>query len=352
MPLGVMGVSDTFLESASHAEFTDSIGKVSQSPNVVIPVPTYYGYWPSFRESTLNALSTAAAAGSYIAPEYVRHRVNGAFVSDVTAVGGEATPGRLFEVDSISAGDTYEIDIWYRHTIPANLRWSLAKYLVYIPTTRTSNSSRRAVYHNNESGAEVMPAGGRFSTYQPVVRMQNVNFSTAFNSTLHTYNVTVAGHTGWTLHDGSDGPHKMIATDGWNVSIVPNQVWWTRNTPTGWCEQVRVFWGQERPYIELTMGTAYCSANSLLTPAKLYYTPSGSAYRTSVSSPDLGTINLIPAGNFNQSGSTTFDLVEWSQVRPFKVNYGPQEISDGRKTGVIPVIAEAPTTVTVTRTTQ
>ena len=347
--LGAMAVIDTFLVAASHAQFEDSIAKLI---NIAVPVQCQrrIAAVNDFAETTLEAIApTVQASGGDIrlSVAYLRHRVNGSAVgtlqtvspNDITSTGVVFTGRECAVITPIVAGDTYELDVWYKiQYVPAmNMPTNSGKVCYYIPTTRVSSGTRRR------------KANGANNDSFPWVILENVNYSPNFSRSEHTYNITLNGHAGWTLKDGSNGPHKMIGTGGWTFQSVDGYLKWKAPSTTDWVSEIELKYDREIPHISLKLGAEFAAI--LPGREKLYYRPANSGdYNTQTVSTDEGTINHAPCGVFNQGGSTTFNLVTWSTLVDPTASYGTY--NDGRKSGgLLPTYIEVPTTITLSRTT-
>lgn len=329
-PFGSMAVSEKLLASASHGEPSEGYLLVLHSGNLVGSQAEWTGW------ATLNAISANAYLFCTYRVAAIQHRVNGSAVDSlkVNPPTG-AFVGTDWRVD-IGSGDSYELDVWYeiKYTKNPFATPMPGKCCLVIPQTRVFNGSRR-------------PTGPTPTAWRPQMRFQNVNWNTAFDQLIHTFSVTIAGHAGWTLKGGSDGPHPMITDDGWVVQFHPGMIVWTAPTSHQWVKAITITWSQEIAYITLTpkgllLAALGWSGNNAHT---IKYRPRNSGdYRSSTSSTDHGSITHSPCGVFNQSGSTTWDIVSKSQGE------GASKL-DGY-TGLPSTFAELPLTFTTSRVSQ
>lgn len=344
-PTGSVGISEKLLPSTWHAEFDGGIVDIG-GPNEgdwrLRPRTCIGNSASDYVESTLEAIAPSTQAWQYEGSSKtfpvlwsiyaIQHRING------SAVGSVITDPTLSDwLLSVSPGDLYEIDIWYKIYVVGylNLPNSPGKACMYIPTTLVSNSSRRHLH-----------APGHY------LRFHNVNFSRYFNYQEQTYQITIAGHGGWTLKDGSDGPHKMISSSQWVASIQNGQIVWNKMIDDSYIAGIRLTWDQEHAQIAVRAGQ---SVSSSCTGAIYRIAHDGSHYRSSTTSTDYGTATHAGTGLFDQAGTTVFSLVSWSteggQIQTGYPSFvHSAEAKYGRVLTLLPVWL--PTTITVTRVLQ
>jgi hypothetical protein len=316
----------TLLVSGSHAEFRDGHADLTGRPlPILCPWNTLVdGVWPPNLQS-ISALP-AWANSTFCTIHAARHYVNGVAVGPT-----EINPGPDFWRFAVAEGDEYYLDVWYRIYSTTNTQTGPGKACAFIPLTRVSDGSRmiRTQVNSNLS-------------WLPNLTFSNVDFSPAFNYKEQTFQITIAGHTGWTLKDGTDGPHKMLTDTPWTAVIQNGFIRWIAPGSHYYVKRFDFNWAQEIPYLYL-YGTENLTAHS----GPLIYKPrSDGTYRSSTVATGIGTINHAPMGRFAQSGTTTFDLVPWSNLPYVAANM------DGFKSGLIPTSPLLPSTITVTRTTQ
>lgn len=327
---GTMGFSSTVLPASHFVTWQQGFAELA-----VLPLWNQgFGVYPGSRgtEVTLNALS----ANSLMTPRLVeihaiRHRVNNAAVGTLQM----QPPINRKTTDAwrvnLSPGDTYGIDVWYRLYTPnsASMPTTSGKAFWYIPTTRVTGGSRR-------------PFGNTQNL--PVAAFRNADFSAAFNYREHTYNITISGHTGYTLKDGSDGPHKMVSGGGWIAVIQNGRISWEKAVNDGHIWKIVFDWYRECPHVEIWPGPL----NTISSSAVCFYRPSTSGYRTTTSATGIGTITHAPAASINQAGTT--DFFQCPTMFPVTVPF--EQFREGR-TGVPPAIQTSiPSMITLTRTTQ
>lgn len=338
---GTIGLINKLLPTGHFADYPNGFAELLENPDVMYPQSSNSFTW---RESALQALAptvqpSIAGPGATVAA--IRHRVNGTAVGALTLnpIGSRyATDVWRF---SISKNDSYSIDIWYRlRMFPQSLA-APTKACIYIPTSRVSNGSRR-----------VLPS----LPMLPVAIFQNVNFSPAFNFQDQTYSVTTAGHSGWTLKDGSNGPHRMVTGGGWVASIGNGEIHWKYTPGNGYCNAIVYRWNREIPHVEFYPGPLSSTWGGYPggTPVFIYRSTSSVGYLTGSNSTDFGPLSHIDAGNISQAGSTTFALQMIADAVPniFAGNYN--EPSFPEAFDLVPIFAAAhiPTSITLTRVDQ
>lgn len=331
--LGRMAISQKILASASHGAPAEGY-LVAWVPSQLIGYPSNWSGW-----ATLAGISGNGVLGSTYRIAAIQHRVNGVAVGSLQlSPPSSPTVGEAWRV-SISSGDTYEIDIWYEIKYTANPYLSpiAGKCCLVALQTLVSNGSRRP------------PLSGMPTGWRPQIQFRNVNWNTAFDRLIHTYNITIAGHVGWTLKGGSDGPHKMITGDGWVANIGSGGIRWTAPSSHQYVESFLIDWTTEIPRISLKPKDLLLAALGWSGWAGhvISYRPRNSGdYRESTVGSDWGAtaINSAPCGVFSQSGSTTWDLVGKSTTEG-------QVFLDGYR-GFVSTIADLPLTITTSRTSQ
>ena len=342
---GTIGISDKLLPSGHFAEYPNGFAELLE-----FPFPpgcrrstTAVNVW---LESALQAISPGteiSATGPTISIAAIRHRVNGTAVGSLTLdPPGSRWATTAWRFDLVE-GDSYAIDIWYRFRIFAQQLFQPTKACAYIPTTRVSNGSRR-----------VLPT----ILFAPVAVFQNINYSPAFNFAEQTYSVTVSGHSGWTLKDGSDGPHKMISSGSWSAGIGNGEIVWKFVPANGYCDAIVFRWNREQPHVEFYPGPLHSSwGGSASATSPLIFRPAAAGYRTSTTSTDFSTLGHIDAGTINQAGSTTYNLVQSITDARANIISGsyfepefPEAFEFGAGVGILN--EDVPTSITLTRVNQ
>ena len=342
---GFYPVSDKLLPSGHFAAFENGFCQLDAFA---------FGCSPEiFRFAALQAIApTVPPSATYngVVVHAIRHRVNGSPVGSLIM---NPIANRSLTTDwrfNIAQGDTYEIDAWLRFTIPSQNTTSPTKAAVLVPQYRVFNSSRR-----------ITSAIANFGPFNPLARFSNINFSPNFNYQEQTYQVTISGHTGWTLKGGSNGPHKMVTGDGWIAAIGNGSIIWKYTAANGKCNMIVFWWNREIPHVEFYPGPTHSAwEGATVNTSPLIYRPTAAAgYRTNVSSTDFGTLGIINQGTINQAGTTTFDLVqEITNARPnlgsggvvFRSAEFPDALEFGAGVGVLN--ADVPTSITLTRVNQ
>lgn len=340
---GFYGLSDELLPSGHFAEFAN--GFCQLEPFVFCGTPDI------FRFASLQAIAptVSQSAAHTFSIHAIRHRINGSAVGSLilNPVGNRSltTDWRF----SIAQGDTYEIDVWLKFQILAQNANSSTKAVIMVPQYRIFNSSKR-----------ITSPIGVFGPFNPLATFSNINFSPDFNYREQTYEVTIAGHTGWTLKGGSDGPHKMISGDGWTAIIGNGSIVWKNNAANGKCNMINVWWDREIPHVELYPGPTHSGwEGAVQNTSPLIYRPAAAGYRTNVNSTDFGALGIINQGTIDQAGTTTFSLVQ--EITNAGPNIGsgglvfgsaefPDALEFGASTGILN--ADVPTSITLTRVSQ
>ena len=344
---GTLGIVNKLLPTGHFAEYPSGFAEL-YTTLVASPCRLRQGFTNTWTEAALQAISPTtqiSGSGPQITVAAIRHRVNG------TAVGtlqlnppGNRSVTNAWRFDLVE-GDTYAIDIWYRFRIlPEQFATWQTRACAYIPTTLVSNGSRR-----------YLPTLASL----PVATFRNVNFSPAFNFKEQTYQVTVSGHTGWTLKDGSDGPHKMVTAGNWSAGIGNGQIVWRYNPQNSYCNAIVFRWDREYPTLEFYPGPSHSMwAGSRGSTPPLIFRPAAAGYRTNTTSTDFSTLGHIDAGTFTQSGTTTFNLVQLiTDAVPAFLSDGtilepsyPEAFDFGAGVGILN--PDIPTTITLTRVSQ
>jgi len=356
----VMGIHDKLLQTNSHAVF-QSDRMTHSDPQFLSLLPIHpYGAThaaSTWLESTLEAIQPTyqRLGNSYVSvtPYRVQHYVN------ASASGAlHSTSTAWQHVDSVALNDGYYFDVWWRiqYTPRPNLPATPGRTCPYLPTTKASSGTRRFVYQYTSANR------GKGRSWIPFVRLRNLDYSPEFSYQEQTYQITINGHTGWTLHLGSNTAILKTGT-GVTAAIGGGQITWTvDNThPTyQWVRQIVLKWDQEIPTLTITAGTSMLEAMAIDDGAHflgVQYSPSDSSdYRESVAQTDYGTINVGPAGTFTQDGTTTFDLIPWSATvgTPLAFQTLRGLYSNTAANALLPAFPDPaiPTSVTVTRVSQ
>lgn len=299
---GVLAIDPKLLRSPSHGEFTGGKAYVytqfgleqtrSRQDNIF-----------AWMETTLNAISTAkpltSAASVSSSIHALQHRINGVAVGDLVLRPAAPTSDTRMRID-ISPDDVYSCDVWYRLRYQPSLNQGTEtkKGCWYLPTTKVSNGSKR----RRSAGVPNGPGGIRFG---------NVDWTPAFNRLEQSYRVTVSGHTGWTLQDGSDGPHVMVKNSrGFGgPNSFGGAAFYPENQSHPYVRGIWLVASCECPFAIVFTGPSCSKPNSRL----LYMPDSIGNYRTSVYVTDeANTFAVCPSGPFDQAGTTQFNLIAWS----------------------------------------
>lgn len=335
IPAFKIPVTDGMLPSASHADWVaGELALVASDPftGTGLPVPT------SARTTEPNLYNGSAIVSGMTIYAFA-HRVNGSVVGGVNV-----TPFADADyVCPISYGDTYELDIWYKMTFTASASYpaTAGTFNRWLHTTRVSNGSRRI-------SNSLLPAGLRY-----VLSFRNVNFSPSFDPETQTYQISISGHSGWTLLSGSNGPMTIQ-----NYTGV-----WFGNVGSGFAElfrdvsashpiyTIRLTWSSEIALVAVQLWSDQFYYNNYGAWPTYYYrsTTASPAYRTQTSSTDLGDVSHTNHGYFNQSGTTVFEYIPWNVG--VVGSYIQSLISDGAYSNAsLPTKpAELPQTITFTR---
>lgn len=353
---GQVGMNERFLVSGHFASLQQGFAELLIAPgfNTTAAAGTT-GVWPrtagdltgnAWAEATLEAIAAATTnrcRNSQVSMYAIRHRVNNAAVGTLEiepSQNRDATDAWRFD---ISPGDVYELDVWYRLRFTPSLSYpaSTGKACWYIPTTRVSNGSRRPTAH---------------VLNYPCAVFRNINYSPNFNYQTQTYNITISGHSGYTLKDGSDGPHKMISGGGWRATIQNGTITWEYLPGNGYINGIVIRWDREIPQIEFWPGPLHSLwAGSALASQPIYYRPSVSGYRSSTASGDFGTITHSQMASYDQAGSTDFFHVSASLTRLASqqgAQFSDLRFFEGRAGPPPSIATDLPTLITIARTTQ
>lgn len=339
---GTIGLINKLLPSSHFAEYLNGFAELLQTP-FPLPAQTTTAAPNTYREASLQAISAGTQVyGPSLSVAAIRHRVNGTAVGTLTLnPPGNRSVTTAWRFD-VSEGDAYSIDVWYRFKMPAqpNVTWPL-KACAYIPTSKVSNGSRRVL--------STVP-------FLPLCVWQNINFSPDFNYQEQTYQTTVGGHSGWTLKDGSNGPHKMITGGNWAAGIGNGEIIWKYIPANSYCNAIVYRWNREVPHVEFYPGplSSVWGGSASSTPVFIYRSTSSVGYLGGSSSTDFGPLTHIDAGNISQAGSTTFSLQMIEDAVPSIISGSYFEPSFPEAFDLVPIFAAAhiPTSITLTRVDQ
>ena len=283
--MGRHPVTDGMLPPGSHAEWLD--GELSLDlTQSAIPVP-------AIAQTTEPNLYNVAALSHSITVHAFAHRVNGTIVGSV-----HIAPFTTADyMCSITDGDSYEVDIWYKLAFTASLGLPATYGYVnrWMHTTRVSNGSRR------------LTKGGRPSY---MINFQNANFIPAFNVNTHTYQVSIAGHTGWTLLSGSNGPITVTTYAGVWIGAVSDSFAQLRSMGSHPVFSITLNWNSEVAFVVVQL-----QQQGAFEPRRWYLyrsTTASQEYRTQTESTDIGLVDHAQYGFFNQASTTVFEYVDWN----------------------------------------
>jgi hypothetical protein len=316
------------LHSSSHGEPLN--GSLQVHGIIARPIRTEFSS-PVWRELTLYNIAPTVAR--HPKPELkvhaIQHFINGSAVRGVEYPVIFSDPAWQFPC---AKGDSYKIRIWYRYTLLAaeTSLSSPGRFCWYLPLTKITNGSKRHFGTTLESANFTM-------------RFANVDYSPNFNHLLQTYNITVAGQIGWTLKDGSNGPHKISTADGWQrVWNAEGRLRWSAPTTHPFLYYIDISYGYEYCRLQLVYKIAGRTAQAVAE----YRPPNDGTYHTSSVATDIGTVYHAPAGVFNQGGTQNFVKVPWVTDDTQQSGF-----SDGN-TDLFELIDTAlPTSITLSRTT-
>ena len=348
---GYVGIRERLIPRGSHCRFRGDISNIPGPGQVPVPNYCHGGIYGSaeYAERSLQAIAPGFAPWQYDGSDDVfpvsvsvfafRHRING-------------NPGPLHIGDAVQLAnnwrfrirptDTYEIDLWYRIGIEAALHFPTtpAKLCVYIPFGVISD--------------------GNTSRQSQLMLFGNVDFSPAFNWQKQTYAVSIGGHRGWTLKNGSNGPHKIATDEDWEASNGAGGVNFVpADYRTGYVERIALNFEKEIAEVLLVTGPKMRPAGTPEGVGKvLLYRSEANAnlYRRRTRSTRYGEIEHASPGMFNQAGTTVFRLVPWS----WEAGYYAGTVEDvghtvylheseGRTTANPVIPRTVPKTITLTR---
>lgn len=343
--LGNIGITNTLLPTGSHVAWQDGVAQVFplmywtgvarrtnanftdfNLTNFQALNPTYQ-IWNTGRGYS-GGIDPLANHGVYA----IQHRVNGVAVGGLilnpTTQNNRGTEWRR----SIAPDDVYELDVWYKlqSTAFENNSAAPGKACAYIPTSLVHNNSKL-----------ITPQECLF---------YNVDFSPSFNYQSQTYEVTVSGHSGWTLKDGSNGPHKMISSNDWKATISNGSIIWEKIYDNDYCRAIVLRWDREIAHVEFYRGPLLDTSVSA-GPVFYRIDDSNTVYRSSTTSVVDGTITHATPGLFNQAGTSVFKMVPWTYDSAASQPANETPAAEGKKSGLLSLFLELPTTITLTRTT-
>lgn len=349
-----LAMTPDMLVPGGHCIWGDGTMRIESFPRPLLAenrVGTTFDY--RFRYAGFESIDSGTPANVGMSPvckiKYLRHRVNGVAVGDLyedVSYPSGSSSSASWAVE-IAEGDSYECDVWYEVSwLPIAGGAGETKFCWYLPTTMVDNGSQAGAFN-----------------WLPLLRASNVNMSPNFNYQEETYSITISGHSGWTLKDGSDGPHKIKTEDGWTAVISSGGVSWTNPSDNGYLKAFVISWGAETASIRMKFGKAMRDlyVGSTTTMWSTWYQPTADGtMRSSIDHAIFGTVLMPPNGVFNQAGSTTFELVPWSIIVPPNASYAQAATNEttwnypGRISGgLTPApLMEIPTTITITKTTQ
>jgi hypothetical protein len=303
---GFVGVRDKLLPRDWHARFQGNLVWVKSPPTPAVCIRDFdvinVTGSESYLEQSLQAIAPTTPpwqidgnSDTYPVTTQVyafRHVVNGA-------------PGKVFLGDDlendanwfirVAPNDTYQIDVWYRVGIDASILFSpsAGKGCVYWPLRRVTNGSRQR------------------SSY--LMAFDNVDFSPFYNATLQAFAMTIAGHTGWTFRDGSNGPHRLVPEEDWDAeSGTGGAAVETDSVESFWSRIVFDF-AREIPQVIFVPGPALKARHPAVSQAILYRaTDNPDLYPERTNSADFGTVSHAGNGRLYQDGTTVFELVPWT----------------------------------------
>lgn len=228
----------------------------------------------------------------------------------------------------------YSIDCWYSIQHAGGLIYpeTPGKGCAFLSLNRVDNGSTRTGARSN------------------LMTFRNVNFSPAYNWEKHTYEITVGGHLGWKLKDGSNGPHKIQTGGGWQGASYSTGVNFNNDDAAGYFGKIQLRFTQECAQIEIFPGDAMRSLG-INSPLVYRSHEDATRYRQRTVSADFGEIFVAPNGRFNQAGTTTFHLVPWTLDGGYL--FSPTlwfATSDGSNYQSRAIPRQVPRTITITRT--
>lgn len=299
---GTVGLRRKFLPRQSHARFKDNLLRIDPFGAPFPSVCRYKNGLTSadYIESTLEALApnvpaiaSDASTTSFpidIAIHAIRHRINGQPIGRLY-VGSEVNLQSSWQF-RIKPTDEYSLDVWYRVGVSANPNLNPTPYkgCCYVPLATVAT-------------------GDRWREHR-MMAFRNVDYSPKFNPTKQTYELTVGGHSGWTLLNARNGPVAMEPNDNWNASILAGSVAIIpKDIDDSPWRVIALHFSQE-------IATAHFVTYDKLTGSGHDYlyraVDDSDLYLNSSYSTKFGTIEHAPTGVFKQDGTTVFRLVGWS----------------------------------------
>ncbi len=324
----------SFLPTDSHCQFPGNYAKLGFTDPTLPLVP------PSTASTSAGFPSLDSIAASTLFCQYemsvhaVQFRVNGSAVGALQ-LGRQAS--RDYRIP-IAKGDIIEFDVWYKVSYTANNAAlnGPGKGYIALPTSFVTSTATRVA----------------------LVQWLNLNSTPSFDYNSQTYEITIAGHSGWTLKNGSDGPHKMVTGDGWFRTTYTSTTFgsgfkWSTNSNSS---NIFVRTDSEIPAILFQPGGlifgifGYNSGDSYMyrptfggstsyrktSVNKIVYNVSGST------NTPAGTVTSLASGVWNQAGSTVFDLNDYKNET---------QLVKGRGFGPLPAVLDSwiPETITLNR---
>lgn len=351
------GVSTKLLSIGSNAEFYDGFASVYLRRYGVGMTQEYANVRNLANPATDYLLSNTD--GMNFGMYAIQHRVNGAPQGSViTSPDSFSLLSTDWMVD-LTEEDEYELDVWFFiqpwKTISG---WGPSlnipqTVLVLGQTSNTENGSLRELLNHSDVNYRYDLLGGA----ECAMEFYNVNCAKDFNSSLHSYSITLSGQ-GWTWEIGSNGPHNLLPSNtlfhtvginGTGIYAVPRYTAGTR-----YVDEIIIEWRGEFPVITVTPGYSMLLAMGYPTNANIalqYRIPANSHYRSSASTnnADLPGIVFHPAAKWTtQSGTTTLDLVNHTaELTVFGQKAGRELRRTGGTPGAVP--SDVPTSITITR---
>jgi hypothetical protein len=357
-------VSQTLLPSSGSSHVSDGKPTWLQLPNAFCPVAFEqawydYGGWLPTNYTT----PTPHPFNFEVVPRWARLRLNGAAVGNLldfedffndradyrggrlaqyynqVLVSFPSFPGQTgyglradFEFD-FTAGDTFDIDVWWwvRHkAIPAS--GSGAKTVLACTARHRVSDGLRPYCEGEDHTTGLFPVSGQAAPQngRPGIWLAGLKMSDGFDPDADTYNITFS-LCDWEPGDGTSGPHKMKTADGWTAFIQSDRIRWNGPIQDGglldgqaaWFDFV---WSTEIPTLRIYIGTSV-----------QYYRPQNSSdYVAVVTDRHEGAITNAPCGVFNHLGTTTFAKYYGTRPSP----------------SFIPADTTFPETITVAKTAQ
>lgn len=299
------------------------------------------------------ASTTKPAAVNSLKIKAIRHRINGSFVGAVIEDPGspyEAATAANWYVDVVS-GDEYEIDVWYELAITADQYGpsEAGKACWYIPTSRVSNSSTRI--SNNGLNVQLYSNGATNSEKQAFrhIEFYGYNFSTAYDRTLETYELTINGLMTWRWPNGTVTDKIRTfgsGVTGWTADFTtqPGNIIWTgpvnatSQTPV---LQVLIRYNVEVPFVRIKWSASFSQQYSL--GGQTYFRPieDGTYLSDTYDRNSATTVTHDRHGSFDQGGSTDFYALRGKNIA-YK----------GTRPGAVVFPTQIPTYITLTKVDQ